>query len=528
VLSGGDVAATVVQRVTARVLAQAEAPLGPRLDQVIAETVHAEQSRLERSERDHRGRADARFTDWLSRQLADRDPAMERALVHRIVDRYTREISGHFDPSVYALATRVVPAALSALLHGLTLTHPLVFDVADRIRIDGESEMLRALTRIGTVILAPTHVSNLDSVVFGSVIHQLGLPPFAYGAGLNLFSNVLIGFFMRHLGAYTVDRQKTDPLYRLALKEYTTVLLERGQHNLFFPGGTRSRSGAIESHLKKGLLGTAPVAFRHALASGAPRPRIFVFPCTVTYPLVLEADTLIDDYLRAKGGAHHADVKDDFDRARRWVAFLRGLLELDERVFVRISWPLDWLGNRVDAQGTSRESDGLAVDPVRYLLAGGRIAEDAARDASYTRALESRLLAAYRRDNTALPTSIAAFALFERLRRSREEPDVFRFVLGMDPGAGVPVHDVLHDIARLLEEIAGLEMRGEIRTANDLPRDPRRVLEQALGTFTRYHRVPVMDRRGDRVVASDPRLLFYYRNRLEGYGLLDAPRLLPS
>ena len=51
----------------------------------------------------------------------------------------------------------------------------------------------------------------MDSLVLGYAIYRLGLPPVIYGAGLNLFSNPLVGFFMHNLGAYTVDRRKRDP-----------------------------------------------------------------------------------------------------------------------------------------------------------------------------------------------------------------------------------------------------------------------------------------------------------------------------
>jgi glycerol-3-phosphate O-acyltransferase len=54
------------------------------------------------------------------------------------------------------------------------------------------------------------------------------------------------------------------------------------------------------------------------------------------------------------------------------------------------------------------------------------------------------------------------------------------------------------------------------------------VVRHALATFATYHPKPALERRGERLHVGDATLLFYYRNRLEGYGLLDAPALLPS
>ena len=523
VLSAEDVADEVVSGVMDRVLAEAKSEGARRLEEIAHRTLRSEQSRL--AEADPTAALppglDPSFVSRLRLELAQADRDRLAQVVRGIVDHYVREIAGHFDRRVYRVATRVVPPAVSALLHGARGRGRL-FDVDDRILIEGEVDALRALARVGTVILAPTHVSNLDSLVMGSVIHRLGLPPFAYGAGINLFTGPLIGFFMRHLGAYTIDRQKTDPLYRATLKEYATVLLARGQHTLLFPGGTRSRSGRIESKIKLGLLGTAPHAFRRALEARAPRPRIFVVPCTLTYPLVLEAATLIADHLRTGGGPQDVDARDEFDAPRRWFAFLRGLRRLDERVHARISQPLDWLGNAVDDDGTSHDGRGRPLDPRDYLLVDGELAADDARDAQLSRRLAGSVVEAYRRDNVAVPTSVAAFALFARLRAASREPSLFRFVRNLHPEQGVPVEEVLRDVDRTLDELGRLGRAGAIRLGRDLDgARSRQVLERALATFATYHATRVVERRADRLFGGDPGLLYYYRNRLDGYGLTE-------
>jgi len=532
VLAGEEIATEVERRVVGRVLSRAETPTGARLEEVIHETISTEQARLARAEGDPREAADREFVLSLRRRFAHGNDASWGDLVALIVERYLQEISGHFDRRVYAMATRAAPVALGALLHGFVpkAGRPTrVFDVDDRVLIGGELGKLRALAEVGTIVLVPTHVSNLDSVLLGYAVYRLGLPPVAYGAGLNLFTSALIGYFMRNVGAYTVDRKKSDPLYLETLKEYATLLLERGQHSLFFPGGTRSRSGAVEGHLKKGLLGTAPVAYRHALEARTKKPRIFVVPCTLTYPLVLEAATLAKEYLRAEGGSHYVDVPDEFEQLGRWVQFLRSLLELDLSVHLHFGRPMDPFGNEVDEEGTSLDPRGRAVDPSRYLLVGGRLEADDARDAEYTRTLAARLVSTYRRDTVALPTSLLAFVLFERVRRDSKEPDLFRLLRGLSSDAGVKETDLHDDLGRALEQLRSLQSRGRIVVSPLLhTSDVAAVLRLALASFATYHPKPVIERRGEWLHVGDPSLLFYYRNRLEGYGLLDAPALLPS
>jgi glycerol-3-phosphate O-acyltransferase len=520
VVSGADVGREVTRRVMARILAPADSEPPAHLEDVAFETIYAEQLRLSHAERDPRTASDQAFIAWFRHELARADGERKKELVYAVVDRYAQEIAGHFDRRVYRVATRVVPPALNALLSGLSIRHVREFDIDDRIVIEGETRALKAVARLGTVILAPTHVSNLDSLVLGSVIFRLGLPPFAYAAGLNLFSNPLIGFFMRNLGAYTVDRKKIDPLYRETLKEYATVLLERGQHSLIFPGGTRSRSGAIERKLKLGLLGTGPAAFRNRLEHRASRPSIFIVPCALSYPLVLEASTLVHEYLRVEGGPLYGDIRDEFDKPRRWLDFLRGLRELDQRVHVRFSRPLDWLGNEVDENGISRDRQGCPIDVRRYLIQDGSLAADDARDTEYTRSLATSVVAAYRRDNVALPTTVASYVFFQCFRRRRARLDLFRFLRSLAPESGVPVDEALGDLAFTVDRLERLEQEGAIALGKDVRNQNAAVLlEQALATLATYHRVPVVERRGSYLHVLDPSLLFYYANRLEGYAL---------
>jgi glycerol-3-phosphate O-acyltransferase len=547
VVSGDTIGAEVVRRVVTHVLAEMDAAPSsgtPRLAEKIQETVYSEEQRLAHGHHDTRWKSDRAFVASLRRWLPRADESRQQELLLRIVEHYLAEIGGKFDPRIYALATRGLPLALGSFLKGVRRTagspstRTATEEIEEGIRISGDVERLQRIARRGTIVLAPSHVSNLDSVLLGWAIYRLGLPPFAYGAGLNLFSNAIIGFFMRNLGAYTVDRKKTDPLYRQTLKEYSTVLLEHGQHSLFFPGGTRSRSGAVEHRLKLGLLGTAPVAFRGGLAKGTGRP-IFVVPCTLTYPLVLEARSLVDEFLRAEGRARYIDGRDEFDRPLKWLDFMRALVTLDLGIHVHFGRPIDVVGNDVDDDGESLDPHGRRVDPSGYFSDAfplglspqppAVVRGDAARDAEYTRMISARLIEAYRRDTFALPSSVLAFAVFERLRRAAAQPDLFRLLGAIHPDTFLPLDAVRSDVALLCEELRGLESRGRVRLTEELRSSAPswdRVVWRALDVFAAYHRVPAVELKGDRLRVGSASLLFYYRNRLDGLGLLGAPELL--
>jgi glycerol-3-phosphate O-acyltransferase len=219
-------------------------------------------------------------------------------------------------------------------------------------------------------------------------------------------------------------------------------------------------------------------------------------------------------------------MQDEFERPARWFDFLRQLAELDLQVHVRFGRPVDVLGNPVDGAGVSRDPHGRAIDPVRYLFADGACSEDEARDTEYTRMLGSALTAAYRRSLVALPSHVLAFALFERLRQRFPSLDIFRLLRVLSPRVVVGREELDETFAGCLAQLRELSRRGALQLAPELQTDnPAVALDRGLRALGSYHHVPVVSRMGSDFCVGDPALLFYYRNRLDGFGLLESPVL---
>jgi glycerol-3-phosphate O-acyltransferase len=521
----------VISRVFDRHLDNARRPAGHPLNEVINETLYHERERLRQNGGSLQPDVEKAFYSKIRRALPKANSAREKELLRSILERYAEEITGHFSPVVYGVATRALPFALTGMLSGLS---PLKLatnlgslpSIEDRIVIQGDTELVRKLDGQGTLVFAPTHSSNLDSVIMGYTIYRLGLPPVTYGAGLNLFSNPIMGFFMRNLGAYTVDRRKTDPLYRELLKEYAGITLEFGNNNLFFPGGTRSRSNLIETKLKKGLLGTTVSAYLHNLRNGKSRPRIFVIPCTISYPLVLEASTLINDHFQRAGRSRYIIEDDEFSQLRRWIDFLKGLMGLEQRICVSFGEPMDPFGNRVDERGDSRDPKGRLIDPSRYLMVDGKYELDPVRDSEYTRDLADRVADGFQCNNVVFSTHLLALAMLHLLRARTPDMDLYRFLRTVGPETSVAQREVEKHVDTLLKSLRELASKGRVRLDEVVATgDVRSVLRDGLRSFGTYHTVPVVRRQGIRLHAGDANLIVYYANRLHGYGLdaLAAP-----
>jgi glycerol-3-phosphate O-acyltransferase len=356
----------------------------------------------------------------------------------------------------------------------------------------------------------PTHSSNLDSILMGYAIYRMGLPPHLYGAGLNLFRSQLIGFFMHNLGAYKVDRRKKAAVYKEVLKTYAGCTMELGYHNLFFPGGTRSRSGGVEGRLKLGLLGMALDATIHNLATRRPKPDLFVIPCTINYELVLEAETLIDDHLKEAGKARYIIEDDEFSKPREVLDFVKKLLSLDSRIHLVVGQPLDVFGNRVNDDGSSIDARGRPVDRSRYVSRDGVPTFDPQRDEEYTRELASAILDSFRRSTIPKSTNLLSQVMF----------DLYRLLRTGGPVDSLPLVEAHSRVERALGKLREHADHGELRLEAALrDADVPTVVNQALAHLGSYHRRAAVVRRGDRLFHQDRNLLLYYQNRLESLGL---------
>jgi glycerol-3-phosphate O-acyltransferase len=459
---------------------------------------------------------------WLElyRTLGRRSAEAKQAKLRELTEGYGRDIVGSFTPWVYRFATGVIPRGLSLLFRRRSLSNaPRLEELERRIAVQGQTEALKALARRGTVILVPTHSSNLDSIVVGFALDRLGLPPFTYGAGKNLFANALIGFFMHNLGAYKVDRRLRNGLYKEVLKTYSTVVLERGYHSLFFPGGTRSRSGSIERKLKLGLLGTGLAAYTNNLLAGRARPDIFIVPMTINYPLVLEGATQIEDHLKAQGKSRYIIEDDEFARWERWLAYARSVMNFEGQMVLRFGQALDPFGNPVNADGTSLDPHGRPIDLSRYLIHRGAVAPLRARDAEYTRQLGEAVQASFLANNVVLSTHMLAFTLFELVRARHPGQDLYHLIR-LPGDTALPVGAVMGAMERVRERLLTLAASGRIHLSETVASHPyEEVFRVAMAYFQSYHTRPLATTDTREVTLTDMKLLFYYHNRLTGYGL---------
>lgn len=452
-------------------------------------------------------------------------PAEEAAvnneeILRLIIHRYAEEIVGTFSKNTFLFARRFLSLFFTRLLNtaaggGLFGSK---YQLQDRLVVTGRTEAVRGLFDKGTVIIVPTHFSNLDSILIGFAMDAFaGLPSFSYGAGLNLYNTGYTAYFMNRLGAYRVDRRKKNPVYLETLKSMSTLSIQRGVNSLFFPGGTRSRSGALETKLKMGLLGTVVEAQR-ALFQQGKDTKIFVVPLILSYHFVLEAPYLIEQHLRQIGKEKYIRSQDDFYNIFQLLKFTWQSFSQSNDIMVSFGQPLDVLGNPVDAEGNSYDKYGNLIRVREYFLGGDGPEEDLQREAEYTKILSERIVDRYHKDNLVLSSHLTAYAAFLLLKKQHHRLDLYG-ILRLPTDEYVFNRDALYDvISQLQQHLFSLHQEGLIQLSEQLYWPPVELVRHGIKHMGTYHvEKPLRFNKKGNIVSDNFKLLFFYHNRLSTY-----------
>lgn len=500
---------------------------------VIAKTVYKEQIRIKEepwkvdppNERQFWKKIKNKLVRESLDQPDDKALKANKEILETIIHRYAEEIVGTFKISTFKFARKFLYFFFTRLLNTAAGRHykriwSSQFKLHDKLKVRGEVETIRQLMQKGTLVVAPTHFSNLDSILIGYALDEVvGLPSFAYGAGLNLYNSGPAAYYMNRLGAYRVDRRKKNSIYLETLKTMSNLAIQRGTNSLFFPGGTRGRSGALEKNLKLGLLGTIVEAQRGIYQRGN-EDKVFVVPLILGYHFVLEAKHLIEQHLRRVGREQYFVSRDGSYSIRLIIKFIWQLFSKSNEIVISLGQPMDVLGNPVDAEGNSYDKYGNKINVKDYFMSGGEITEDIQRESQYTKSLAEKIVDRYKKDNIVLSSHLVAFAAFEILKKENSRLDLYG-ILRLPPEDYVFSRSQLREVIRQLRAVL-LEMkaRGEIKLAGEVEGDLEHLIDMGISRMGNFHTLdPLTVNKKGNIISKNFKVLYYYHNRLEGYDL---------
>jgi glycerol-3-phosphate O-acyltransferase len=499
------------------------------VDQAIARTIYLEKQRVKSNPWKADPPNEMQFYRKIqneyneNQQLPDKHQANKETLL-RLVKRYGQEILGHFNAKTFHTARKISDFGFHFYLypfgwHSLFNRKRMHQKNMNAIKINGHCDEIRNLFKDHVVVLVPTHSSNLDSILIGYTIDlSLGLPAFAYGAGLNLFDSEFFAFFMNRLGAYKVDRRKKNLIYLQTLNSYSKLSILEGLNTIFFPGGTRSRSGEVESKVKLGLLGSLVQAQRIFIERNIPK-KVIVVPVVLGYESVLEARSLIIQHLRTTGQEKYtARVKSM--GIGSYFAFAKRLFKKGTSIVLTFGKPMDVLGNEINQDAQSLDHKGKVINLQDYFLSEGVLAPDNQREMIYTRELGEEIGKSYKKYNYILPAHLVAFAAFKLLCKMHSHMDIYSVVQIPEEEFVFPKTAFEMLCMQLRKTLFERAERNDLIYPKELEGDISEVILRGIKTLGVFHikRVLQIDEFG-RLLSQDFLGLMFYANKMENLEL---------
>ncbi|MCF8301147.1 MAG: 1-acyl-sn-glycerol-3-phosphate acyltransferase, partial [Haliscomenobacter sp.] len=501
------------------------------LTDLIAETIYLEKIRIKEEPWKVDPPNERQFWSRIKKRLVkysvDKDESISAQnntyLLKQIIHRYALEIVGTFRINTFLFARKFLTWFFNQLLQASFWKIRLKGGkkrLVQKLLVKGDIDHVRSLAQKGTLIIVPTHFSNLDSILIGYVLDAVtGLPAFSYGAGLNLYNTGYTAYFMNRLGAYRVDRRKKNKIYLETLKSMSSLSIQRGTNSIFFPGGTRSRSGAIENKLKMGLLGTVVEAQRTMIQRNE-NTKIYIVPLILSYHFVLDGQSLIDQYLKQQGKSRYFKEGKDYSGLSGIIRFIWKILSEGNEITLSFGKAMDVIGNPVDQEGNSKDKYGNTINMADYFISEGKVNTDIQRETEYTGLLAENIIKRFHSDNIVLSSHLLAFAAFEMICNENPKLDLFGILR-------LPTDDYIFDYNVLSATVNQLQKtliiyaeKGKLILSPEIKSSIDELIADGIKHLGTFHiKKPLKKNKSGEVISENFYLLYFYHNRLTGYGL---------
>lgn len=501
------------------------------LTDLLAETIYLEKIRIKEEPWKVDPPNERQFWSRIKKRLVkysvDKDESISAQnntyLLKQIIHRYALEIVGTFRINTFLFARKFLTWFFNQLLQASFWKIRLKGGkkrLVQKLLVKGDIDHVRSLAQKGTLIIVPTHFSNLDSILIGYVLDAVtGLPAFSYGAGLNLYNTGYTAYFMNRLGAYRVDRRKKNKIYLETLKSMSSLSIQRGTNSIFFPGGTRSRSGAIENKLKMGLLGTVVEAQR-AMIQRNENTKIYIVPLILSYHFVLDGQSLIDQHLKQQGKSRYFKEGKDYSGISGVIRFVWKILSEGNEITLSFGKAMDVIGNPIDNQGNSKDKHGNHIELSDYFKSEGIINTDLQREAEYTSLLAESIINRFHSDNIVLSSHLIAFAAFEILCNENPKLDLFG-ILRLPTDDYIFEHDFLYaTVSQLKQTLIDFADKGKLILSPEINAEIDDLIQDGIKHLGTFHiKKPLKKNKLGEIISENFYLLYFYHNRLTGYGL---------
>jgi glycerol-3-phosphate O-acyltransferase len=457
-------------------------------------------------------------------RTSDKDSVAKE--IKRLAEYYSNEIHGNFNKFVYNFLHWITPIGLNFMLNSFSLVQFFKNfrgskELRNKIIIRGNISLVKKLQKFGSLVIVPTHVSNFDSVVISHMIHSAGLNPPMWGAGLNLFKGFTVSYVMNNMGCYKVDRRKKNKIYIETLKQYSKYHLEEGYNSIFFPGGTRSRSGAIEKDLKLGLLSTVVSAFIDNIKRGKIKSNIYVVPVALSYTVVPEAESLaLEHYLGSdKKKQILKKIKTKATLLGRMIKKLWNNIMQNNPIYLTFGNPIDPFGNIVNSQGVSIDKYGIPINVTNIIKdEKGNFIDDEQVKKDLTIKLGKKISENFYKINVIMPNQIYLFSIIQCLKN--KNPDLKNNELvNLKPESNtITEKDLKEQIGLVIKMVKAKALKEGLKLNSMVRRgDAEKIFNYGTKVYTSGYASKVIDYKRKKIIPKKIATIMYYASRLTCY-----------
>ena len=459
-------------------------------------------------------------------KLRDIDKSDLKKEVKKIAKYYSKEIHGNFNSYLYTFLQNLMPFVLNFWLNSFSIIQ--VFknlkgskELKNRIIIKGNIELINRLEKFGSLVIVPTHVSNFDSLVLGHLIHVAGLRPPLWGAGINLYKGFTVSYIMNNIGCYKVDRRKKNKLYLETLKEYSTYYLERGYNAIFYPGGTRSRSGEIEKRLKLGLLSTVVKAFINNLKAGKSKSNIYVVPVSLSYTIVPEAESLALEHYYGKD-----KKKQILNKVSRKASLLVRTLKkfwhiisFNNPIYLTFGDPIDPLGNKVNNEGISIDRAGIPINTKSKITdSDGNFIESDKALRKYTATLGKKIAESYTKENTIIPTQVFLYSIVNYLKKAKNNISDEELVRLIPDQNRIPIEKLKIEVQEVIKTLKHKSEDGKLKLHFFIENEKiDLIIKAGIKIYASNYASKAISKDGNSITPNKLATILYYSSRIRCY-----------
>jgi glycerol-3-phosphate O-acyltransferase len=154
-------------------------------------------------------------------------------------------------------------------------------------------------------------------------------------------------------------------------------------------------------------------------------------------------------------------------------------------------------------------------------MTNGLLRKDDQREMIYTQMLGEKLVQAFHANNVVYASHVVPFVAFELLKKKLNNPDIFTILRTAEEDREIPFDDFKMNMKFVMDELYRLNNQGKLKLAPHLTtKELDEIIELGINNVNIYHiNLPIMRTKEGNITSEDLKLLYFYHNRMEGYGL---------